>query len=187
MLSKCRKQLSQQTESDGPAGIYTVYTLTSLAQRGNPFSYPRIIHCTVKKHIFPEMKLCGLIPNFCIHVSGTFIYSHNLIWNLHFPALCEKTFSSTTGVERRAGGNCRQAEVDGSSPPFPPLLMMSRGFTSMTHIKFRKLRIIYFLFRLKVNEIPHKTFILDSHCTASNRPFLSKETPAAYATHRKRE
>jgi hypothetical protein len=27
----------------------------------------------------------------------------------------------------------------------------------------------------------------DGRCTASNRPFLSKETPAAYATHRKRE
>ncbi len=29
--------------------------------------------------------------------------------------------------------------------------------------------------------------IPDPHCTTSNRPFLSKETPAAYATHRKSE
>jgi hypothetical protein len=34
-----------------------------------------ITHCAdYSKQIFPEMKLCGLIPNFCIYVSVSDFY-----------------------------------------------------------------------------------------------------------------
>ncbi len=38
------------------------------------------------KHIFPEMKLRGLVPTFSIHVSGSDLYIPmiGLIWNLYF-------------------------------------------------------------------------------------------------------
>ncbi len=56
------------------------------------------------KHIFPEIKLCGLVPNFFIHVSGSdlSIPKISLIWNLYFPVLRERTLGSTAGAERRA-------------------------------------------------------------------------------------
>jgi hypothetical protein len=88
------------------------------------------LYCTENlKHIFPEMKLCGLVPNFYIHVSGIdfHIPRIGLIWNLYFPELHERTLSSTAEVERRLG-NCRQALVDGSSLLSPPLLQLSREF-----------------------------------------------------------
>jgi hypothetical protein len=44
------------------------------------------------------------------------MYLGGIIWNLCFPVLCERTFGSTAGAERRAG-NCRKAEVGGSSLP----------------------------------------------------------------------
>ncbi len=96
-----------------------------------------ILHSTENlKHIFPEMKLGGLIPNFYIHVSGSDVYfpTIGLIWNLYFPVLRKRTLSSTAGVERRAG-NCRQAVVHSSSLPSPRLLRLSREFTLMTNIQ----------------------------------------------------
>jgi hypothetical protein len=34
-----------------------------------------IPHCTKNsKQIFPEIKMCGFVPNFCIHVSGSHLY-----------------------------------------------------------------------------------------------------------------
>jgi hypothetical protein len=78
-------------------------------------------HCTENsKYIFPEMKLRFLVPNFYIHVSGSdlYIFTIGLIWNLYFPALCERALSSTAGVERRAG-NCRPAGL--AAFPYPPL------------------------------------------------------------------
>ncbi len=51
-------------------------------------------HCTENlKHIFPEMKLRGLFPNFYIHVSGSnlCIPTIDLIWNHYFPVLHERT------------------------------------------------------------------------------------------------
>ncbi len=34
-----------------------------------------ILHCTKNsKQIFPESKLCGFVPNFCIHVSVSHLY-----------------------------------------------------------------------------------------------------------------
>jgi hypothetical protein len=45
------------------------------------------------KHIFPDMKLCGLVPNLYIHVSGSKLYipTIGLIWNLYFPVLHQIT------------------------------------------------------------------------------------------------
>ncbi len=79
------------------------------------------------KHVFPEMKLCDLVPNVYIHVSGSDLYIPmiGLIWNLYFPVLHEKTLGSTAGAERRAG-NCRQAPVGSSSLSYPPFLQLSR-------------------------------------------------------------
>ncbi len=78
------------------------------------------------KHIFPEMKLRGLVPNFYILVSGSDLYipTIGLIWNLCFHVLQERALSSTTGAERRAG-NFRQAVVGGSSLPYSKLLRLS--------------------------------------------------------------
>jgi hypothetical protein len=83
-------------------------------------------HCTENlKHIFPEMKLHGLISNFYIHASGSDLYipTMGLIWNLYFPVLSDRTLGSTTGEERRVGTS-RQAEVGGSSLPSPRLLWL---------------------------------------------------------------
>jgi hypothetical protein len=66
----------------------------SNSSRGNP-------HCTENsKHIFPEMKLRGLIPNFYFHVSGSDLHVPmiRLIWNLYFPVLRERAFRLTAGA-----------------------------------------------------------------------------------------
>jgi hypothetical protein len=60
-------------------------------------------YCTLTenlKHIFPEMKLRGLIPNFYIHVyrSDLYIPTIGYIWNLYFPVLRERTLGSTAGT-----------------------------------------------------------------------------------------
>jgi hypothetical protein len=47
-------------------------------------------HCTEDvKHIFPVMKLCGLVPNFYVYVPGSNLYITmiGLIWNLCFPTI----------------------------------------------------------------------------------------------------
>jgi hypothetical protein len=67
------------------------------------------LHCTENlKHILPEMKLCGLVSSFFIHVSGSNLYipMMSLIWNLYFPVLGERTFGSPAGAERRTGNCC---------------------------------------------------------------------------------
>jgi hypothetical protein len=79
-------------------------------------------HCTENsRHIFPEMKLRSLVPNFNIHVSGNNLYipTIGLILNLYFPFLHERTLGSTAGGERRAG-NFSQAEVGGKFPTQVP-------------------------------------------------------------------
>ncbi len=44
-------------------GYWTLYTLQ--------------MHCTENsKQIFPEMKLRGLVPNFSIHVSVSYLYAY---------------------------------------------------------------------------------------------------------------
>jgi hypothetical protein len=50
-------------------------------------------------------ELCGLSPNFHIHVSVSDLYipRTGLIWNLYFPVLHERTLGSTACAERRAG------------------------------------------------------------------------------------
>ncbi len=120
------------------------------------------------------MKLPSLVPNFNIHVSGSILYIPTIghIWNLCFPVSLERTLSSATGAKGRAG-NCRQAEVGGSSLPSPPLLQLSREFTDQhTNFQFGKLQdhkwnqlilVVNFLFGSRVNEIANKPFILDSH------------------------
>jgi hypothetical protein len=82
------------------------------------------------------MKQRSLAPNFYIRISGSYLYipTIDLIWNLYFPALRERTLSSTAGAERRAG-NCRQAAVGGSSLASSLLLRLSQEFTSMTNIQ----------------------------------------------------
>jgi hypothetical protein len=82
------------------------------------------------------MKQRSLVPNFYIRMSGSYLYipTIDLILNLYFPVLRERTLSSTAEAERRAG-NCRQAEVSGSSLPSSLLLRLSREFTSMTNIQ----------------------------------------------------
>ncbi len=95
-----------------------------------------------------------------------------LIWNLYFPVLRERTLGSTAvGAEKRAGNWQRLAAV-----PCPPLL--SCGWAESWHkwptYKFpigtiidrewnQLILVANFLFGLRVNEIPNKTFILDSH------------------------
>jgi hypothetical protein len=100
-----------------------------------------------------------------------------LICNLYFPVLRVSTLGSTAGADRRAG-NCHPAVVGASSLPFSPLQQLCREFTEMTNIQISNLEnfdldwkqlilVVNFLFGLRVNEIPNKTFILDSH-----QPFI---------------
>ncbi len=66
----------------------------------------RLQHCTENsKHIFPETKLRGLIPNFYIHVYESYLYipMMGLIWNLYFPVLYCVRELSTQPQERREG------------------------------------------------------------------------------------
>jgi hypothetical protein len=45
------------------------------------------VHCTEdSKHIFPKIKLLGLVPNFHIHVSGSDLYIPIIVlnWDLFF-------------------------------------------------------------------------------------------------------
>jgi hypothetical protein len=63
--------------------------------------------------------------------SDLYIPRIGLTWSLYFHVLCERTLSSTAAAERRAG-NCRQAEVGGSSLPSPLLLRLRREFTKIT-------------------------------------------------------
>jgi hypothetical protein len=53
-----------------------------------------------------------------LHSCNWEVWNCNCNWNLYFPVLWERTLGSTAGAERRAG-NCRQAEVGGSSLPSP--------------------------------------------------------------------
>ncbi len=59
------------------------------------------------KHIFPEMKLSGLVPNFYIHVfqSDLYIPTIVLIWDLYFAVFRERTLGSTAVEETRAGSS----------------------------------------------------------------------------------
>ncbi len=52
------------------------------------------------KHIFPEMKLRGLFPDFDIHVSGSnYIFPRfGFIWNIYFPV---RELSAQSAVEPR--------------------------------------------------------------------------------------
>ncbi len=65
------------------------------------------------------MKLCGLVLNFYIHVSGSDLHIPTIgpIWNLYFPALCDRALSSTAGAERRAGGTAAKQGWQQFHPP----------------------------------------------------------------------
>jgi hypothetical protein len=94
------------------------------------------VHCTENsKHIFPEMKLSGLVPNFYIHVSGSNLYIPNisLILNLYFPLLRERDSGSTN----RRAGNCRVAVVGISSSAFSPphLLLKPRAHITICNLE----------------------------------------------------
>jgi hypothetical protein len=46
-----------------------------MATRWKMFADERLPHCTENlKHIFPEMKLHGLVPNFYLDISGSNLY-----------------------------------------------------------------------------------------------------------------
>ncbi len=114
------------------------------------------MHCTQKfEHIFPEMKLCSLISNFYIHVSGRALYI--------------PTLGLIFGIKQWL-----------AAVPCPPLC--SCGWAKSSHkwltYKFtiwkitvhkwkQLILVVNFLFGFSVNEIPNKTLILDSH-----RPFI---------------
>jgi hypothetical protein len=114
------------------------------------------------------MKLQGLVPNSYIHVSGR--------------SYLESLFSCIVGENSRL--NRRSREKGRELPPsrgwrqfpaLPPLMRVEpRVHINDQHpsFQFGKLRIIKWkplilvvnlLFGLSVNEIPNKTFILDSH------------------------
>jgi hypothetical protein len=84
-------------------------------------TYTHYTHCTGNsKHIFPEMKLHGLIPKFYIHIPGSDLYIPimGLIWNLYFPVLHERLLGSTAGAKIRAG-NFRLAGFGGAVTCLP--------------------------------------------------------------------
>ncbi len=117
------------------------------------------------------MKLRGLVPNFYIRVSESDLYiSHN--WSY-----LESLFSCIAWENSRL--NCRSGEKGRELPPssgwwqFPTLpsapTVEPRVHINHQHTNFylEKLwiingKVVNFLFGLGVNEIPNKTFILDS-------------------------
>jgi hypothetical protein len=75
-----------------PWATYRRWVLSQQITRGSlGFSRVPRQHCTENsKQIFPEMKLRGLVPSFCIHVSvSDFIYSHDQ--SAYFAALHLRT------------------------------------------------------------------------------------------------
>ncbi len=105
------------------------------------------MQCTENlKHIFPEMKLRGLVPSFYIHVSGSDLHipTIGLIWNLYFPALCDRALSSTAGAERRAGGPAASRVGSSSTLPSAPVVesRLVHINDQHTNVQFGKLRLI---------------------------------------------
>ncbi len=110
-------------------------------------------HCTENsKHKFPEMKLRGLVSNFYIHVlmSGRDYISHARSYlesRISIFLYCVRELSAPA-VEPRV-------HINDPTCKFPIQLRIIN--------KKQLILVVNFLFCLRVNEIPNKTLILDSH------------------------
>jgi hypothetical protein len=119
------------------------------------------------------MKLRGLVPNFYIHVSGSGLYipTIGLIWNLYYPTYIGRESSR---LNCRRGEKVRELTSSRGLQQFPALpsatakVHLNDQHTNsnwkITDHKWKQLiLVVNFLFGLRENEIPNKTFILDSH------------------------
>ncbi len=117
------------------------------------------------------MQPCSQFLHSCI--CEQFIYSHYRSYlKSYFPVLREITLGSTAGAERRTG-NCRQASGWQQFPTLfstPAVEPRVHKWINDQHTNFQLENyglymetIVNFLFGLRVNEIPNKTFLLDSH------------------------
>jgi hypothetical protein len=113
------------------------------------------VHLTKKlKHIFPGKKLCGLILKVYIYVSGSGLYIPmvDLIWNLYFPVL----------LERSSGW--RQFPALPSAPAVEPRVHINVQHTNfqfgkITDYEWKQLiLVVNFLFGWRVNKIPNRHF-----------------------------
>ncbi len=79
------------------------------------------LHCSTNlKHIFPEMKLRGLVPSFYIHVSESNLYipTMGLTWNLYF-LYCVREFLAQPQEQREGPGTSTKQLL--AEAPCPPL------------------------------------------------------------------
>jgi hypothetical protein len=113
-----------------------------------------------------------------MYLGTIYIFPQSVLFGISIFLYCIREIS-TTGAERRAG-NCCPPLLGGSSLPSPLFLRFSESshkcptnkfpIWKITNHKWKHLVLaINFLFVLRVNEIPNKTFILDSH-----RPFICR-------------
>jgi hypothetical protein len=94
------------------------------------------------------MKLRGLVPNFYIHVSGSYLYNPmtGLIWKLYFPVLpyCVRELSAQPQKQREGQGTAakhwlRQFPALPSATAVEPRVHMN---DQHTNIQFGKIKII---------------------------------------------
>ena len=139
-------------------------------------------HCTKNlKYIFLEMKLCGLVPNFHIHES-VINYSHDRSYleSLLYFLYCVRELSAQP--QKRREGQETAAKQWLTAVPCP--ILRSCGWAESLLIwpiykfpickimgyKWKQLiLVVNFLFGLRVNEIPNKTFILDSFAVQTRK------------------
>ncbi len=92
--------------------VYIIYRLVRVSE----------LHCIKNSnHIFPEMNLFVLVPNFYIHVSGSnFLYLHNRSYlESLFPSLCCVSISAQ--LQERREGQGTAAKQGLAAAPCPPL------------------------------------------------------------------
>ncbi len=140
---------------------------------------PTHMHCTESlKPIFPEMKMWGPRSQFLYScIWKRFIYSHDRIGsNLESPFFLYCVRELLAWPQMSGEGQGTAAKQWLSAVPCPPLRSCSCAESShiwptykfpiwkITDHKGKQLiLVVYYLFSLRVNEIPNKTFILDSH------------------------
>ncbi len=131
------------------------------------------------KHLFPEVKLCGLVSIFYIHVSGMiYIFPWLVFFGISIFLYCVQELSAQP-QERREGQGTATSWL--AAVPCPLLCFCIWAESShkwptyifpvwkiMDHKRTQLILVVNFLFGLRVNEITNKTFyILDSH-----QPFI---------------
>ncbi len=135
-------------------------------------------HCSEDlKDIFPEMKLRSLVPNFYIHIYSIYIFLQSVLFGISTFLYCVRELSAQPQEQREWQGTAAKQWL--SAVPCPPLYSCSWAESShkwptdkfpiwkIMHHKLKQLiLVVNILISLRVNEIPNKTFTLNSHRTS---------------------